>query len=34
MTNIEELLSKVKGDKLSAEEFVSLVRAVIENQEA
>ena len=34
MTNIEELLTKVKGDKLSAEEFVSFVTAVIENQQA
>ena len=33
MTNIRDLLEKVKGDKLSSEEFVRLVTAVIENQE-
>ena len=33
MTNIKDLLDKVKGDKLSSEEFVRLVTAVIENQE-
>lgn len=33
MTNIEDLLNKVRGDKLTPEEFVRLVTAVIENQE-
>ena len=33
MTNIRDLLEKVKGDKLSSDEFVRLVTAVIENQE-
>lgn len=33
MTNIKDLLDKVKGDKLSSEEFVRLVTAVIENQD-
>lgn len=33
MTNIRDLLEKVKGDKLSSEEFVRLVTAVIENQD-
>lgn len=33
MTNIKDLLEKVKGDKLSSEEFVRLVTAVIENQD-
>lgn len=33
MTNIKDLLNKVRGDKLTSEEFVRLVTAVIENQE-
>jgi hypothetical protein len=32
MTNIDDLLEKITGDELTAEEFVRLVKAVKENQ--
>ena len=33
MTNIDDLLEKVKGDRLDSNEFVRLVTAVKENQD-